>query len=398
MSTATPVRPDAPTGVAEVPDPDLIGVERRRHRRGSLRIVTAVVIVAVVLCGIGLLAASAPRPAPVVKSRPVTVAFLDRYVAADGRVVRWDQGGDTVSEGEAYALLLAVATGNQARFASIWKWDQSNLQLPNGLFAYHWAAGHVVSNSPATDADLDTAWALVLASQRFGVPAYRTDGLHVAAGILKYETMFNVGRLVLVAGPWARTVPYTLDVSYYSPEAMAALAQATGKVQWTQLADSSQQLVGELESKSTARLPADWATLSFSGVVTPEGSPSTTGPAAYGLDAQRVEVWYAADCTAAGRALAAHDWPVLADLPGHGADLDYALNGTATNSDRNGLGLVAAAASADAAGDRSQGSALLAQARAGDHGRNYYGDAWAALGTALLQTSTLSSCSPASSR
>src|SRR5438045_6380113 len=36
-------------------------------------------------------------------------AFLDRYVMGDGRVARIDQGGDTVSEGQAYALLLAAA-------------------------------------------------------------------------------------------------------------------------------------------------------------------------------------------------------------------------------------------------------------------------------------------------
>ncbi len=398
MSTATPVHPDAPPQVVEVPDLHVINAQRRRRRRGNRRVATALVVVAVVLSGIGLLAASSPKPVPVAKSKPLAAEFLDRYVVADGRVVRWDQGGDTVSEGQAYALLLAVATGNRAKFASIWKWEHDNLQLPDGLFAYHWADGHTVSNSPATDADLDTAWALVLAAQRFGVPAYRTDGLQVAAAILKYETMFNVGRLVLVAGPWARTLPYTLDVSYYSPEAMAALAQATGKVQWTQLADSSQQLVGEVESKAPSHLPADWATLTFSGVVTPEGPPSSGQPAAYGLDAQRVEVWYAADCTAGGRALAAGNWSILQNAPGQGADLAYALNGTVTNSDRNGLGLVAAAATADAAGHRSKGAALLAQARAGDHGKNYYGDAWAALGSVLLQTSNLSSCPPAPSR
>ena len=34
--------------------------------------------------------------------------FLDDHVDDDGRVVRHDEGGDTVSEGQAYAMLVAV--------------------------------------------------------------------------------------------------------------------------------------------------------------------------------------------------------------------------------------------------------------------------------------------------
>ena len=45
---------------------------------------------------------------------PATERFLDAYVDPDGRVVRRDQGGDTVSEGQAYALLLATAVGDEA--------------------------------------------------------------------------------------------------------------------------------------------------------------------------------------------------------------------------------------------------------------------------------------------
>jgi endoglucanase len=33
--------------------------------------------------------------------------FLDHYVEGDGRVVRRDEGGDVVSEGQAYGMLIA---------------------------------------------------------------------------------------------------------------------------------------------------------------------------------------------------------------------------------------------------------------------------------------------------
>ncbi len=404
MSTVTPVEEDAPVDAAGGP-PDPTVVERERHRRGNRRMAVTLVVVALILSGIGLLAASgSAHHAPVATTpstrspRQLAVAFLQRYVAPDGRVVRYDQGGDTVSEGQAYAMLLAVAAGDPHTFASVWKWEQTHLQQPDGLFAYHWADGKVASTTPATDADLDTAWALTLASQRFGVPAYRTEGAAVAAAILKNEVMYDHGHIVLVAGPWARTAPYTIDPSYFSPEAMAGLAAATGDHRWNQLAASSQSLVADLERRAPAGLPSDWGRLTLAGVATPEGAPSTTGSPSYGLDAQRVEIWYSADCTAAGRALPAGNWAVIRTLPGRGADLAYSLSGSVQNADTNGLGLVAAAGAAAAAGDTGQATSLLHEAAGADRGQNYYGDAWAALGAELLETTHLSSCPSAAPR
>ncbi|HYA68979.1 MAG TPA: glycosyl hydrolase family 8, partial [Acidimicrobiales bacterium] len=95
---------------------------------------------------------------PVARARYDARAFLIRYVDGSGRVVRRDQGGDTVSEGQGYAMLLAAAVGDGGTFARVWAWTEANLQHADGLFSYHWADGSVVGSDPATDADLDTAW------------------------------------------------------------------------------------------------------------------------------------------------------------------------------------------------------------------------------------------------
>jgi endo-1,4-beta-D-glucanase Y len=47
-------------------------------------------------------------------------AFLAKYVLPDGRVARPDQGDDTVSEGQAYGLLLAEVADEPAVFGRIW--------------------------------------------------------------------------------------------------------------------------------------------------------------------------------------------------------------------------------------------------------------------------------------
>jgi endoglucanase len=52
-------------------------------------------------------------------------AFLRVYARPDGRVVRINQGGDTVSEGQAYGMLLAEVTGNESAFGRIWGWTHA---------------------------------------------------------------------------------------------------------------------------------------------------------------------------------------------------------------------------------------------------------------------------------
>ena len=76
-------------------------------------------------------------------------AFFARYVTADGRVVRLDQNNDTVSEGQAYALLIAVTQNDAKRFATVWNWTRRNLLRPDGLLAWHWSGGKVVDPSTA---------------------------------------------------------------------------------------------------------------------------------------------------------------------------------------------------------------------------------------------------------
>src|SRR4051812_20189332 len=80
--------------------------------------------------------------------------FLDQFVAGDGRVIRHDQGGDTVSEGQGYAMLLAVRAGDEASFTRVWRWTKANLQRDDGLFSWQWRDGHVADPSPAADADV----------------------------------------------------------------------------------------------------------------------------------------------------------------------------------------------------------------------------------------------------
>lgn len=342
-------------------------------------------------------------------ARQAASSFLRRYVAANGRVVRHDQGGDTVSEGQAYAMLLAVALDHPHQFARAWSWDRQHMQRPDGLFAWHWADGAIVDQNPATDADLDTAWALLLAARRFHHPTYRWQAFHVGAGILANETT-TVGtglaqaaapwapdpaKLMLVAGPWARTSRAAADPSYDAPQALAALAAATADPRWAQIKATSASLLQLLELGRPAKLPPNWVILDTGGTVHPAATPTRPGQPAYGLDAQRILIWQAASCSTADKDLAATAWPVLRHTPGNGGAIAYTPAGRRLARAASPLGLVAAAAAADAAGARHAATHLLNQATARTASTpTYYGSAWTALGRVLLDTNWLSPCPP----
>lgn len=396
------------TKVPGGPSSDRLPPAPPRRPGGRRRMVTAMLALLVVAGAIaGLTLAGAPdNSVPQVKGKAPTTsfalakydarAFLTRYLLSDGRVIRRDQGGDTVSEGQGYAMLLAVAVGNERDFNLAWQWDKANLQLPDRLSSYHWQDGTVIGKDPATDADLDMAWALVLGAKRFDQPADRVSGLQIASAILANETVNAGGHLELVAGPWARSVPYAVDPSYFAPEAMAALAKASGDSRWTALArDSDELLLSLSKGQSTLELPPDWADLQVNGQIAATGAPDTKTAPSFGLDAQRVPVWWAASCSTKQRSVAAAMWPILQDARGHGARLAYSLSGKSESRQVNPLGFVAAAAAADAAGDRSAASNLLNRAdQQSNRYHTYYGDAWIALGRVLLDTSLLSPCPP----
>ena len=87
--------------------------------------------------------------------------------------------GRTVSEGQAYGLILAVYMDDQATFDAMWKYKLYMCGLAGGKQLMPWATntngdGYTDPNS-ATDADTDMAFALIQASRRWGgIPAGQT--------------------------------------------------------------------------------------------------------------------------------------------------------------------------------------------------------------------------------
>jgi endoglucanase len=318
--------------------------------------------------------------------------FLDRYVTRDGRVDRPDQGGDTVGEGQAYGMLMAAAIGDRKRFDQIWGWTKANLLRSDGLISFHWQGGHVVDPQAASDADLDAARALLLASCRFHRGSYRQEALALADAIMKVEvgSASFQGQPVLTAGPWAITPPpVTVDPSYFAPASFLFLRAASHDSRWSGLATSARTITNKL-MPSAGRLPPDWAHLDGDTPV-PIGDPShPTSPPVFGFDAVRTLIRFAEDPNPAGRAIAARAWPVFQNADPTKLPVEHNINGKPSGHTLHPVALVAAAGAADAAGQDAARDGLLDQAEALDkHNPTYYGAAWVALGRLFLTTKLL---------
>ena len=337
---------------------------------------------------------SATKPAggPPAPARPTSSAtrgaanrFLNRYVTSDGAVIRHDQGGDIVSEGQSYAMLIAEVARRPALTRTIWSWTKAHLGRPDGLFASHAdGTGRIEDPHSATDADIVIAYALL----RYTGPdqdALHAAGRRVAKAVLANESVsLSDGTWLPVAGPWAKsTTPPIVDPSYLMPGVFSGLASLTGDDRWNGAADAAVRLIGELTGSGT-RLPPDWANLEHDRLA-PIANPGGGAGVQYGFDAARLPIWFATGCSTNAHAIAASWWRHVLGSDGRSGPQALGLDGTTINPAPSPVFLMAGAAAATSAGDNAAAGTLRARAAAlALQDPTYYGEAWVALGPALL--------------
>jgi endoglucanase len=255
-------------------------------------------------------AAAPPKPAPRLSldSRPLPLggalktpalwqAYKTRFVTDQGRVVDTGNALISHSEGQGYAMLLAIAANDRATFDRVWNWTRANLMVRDDqLIAWRWEPKQrpaVSDMNNASDGDILVAWALAEAGEFWGDPAYRAAGRRIAVEFARKLVMFKtkLGAVLLpaVSGFHADERPDgpVVNLSYYVFPAFARLDVVAPEVDWSGLIQTGLDLLAATRTAPEA-LPADWLSLKDW-----KARPADGFPAQFGYDAVRVPLYLA---------------------------------------------------------------------------------------------------------
>jgi endo-1,4-beta-D-glucanase Y len=224
--------------------------------------------------------------------------------------VRWSTATLTVSEGIGYGMLLTVVHDEQPLFDGIWQYYKNNRDA-NGLM--HWqrsgCEGAPSGSNAATDADLDAAMALVMASRRWPSGPYLADAQDLIGKIQAHETTTGTDGLRLLRPGDVFGGAGCLNFSYFAPGYYRAFAQVAGADAefWNGLAEDSYTLLERVANASTGLVP-NWCDESGGTSATgPVGCSTYTNADQYGADAARTP-WRIATDFAWWRSRRAQDW------------------------------------------------------------------------------------------
>lgn len=170
-----------------------------------------------------------------------------------------DQGNDTVSEGIAYGMLLAVSHGDKTTFDALHSYYQQHLNT-NGLMAWRVKdCGANVDNTAAIDGDLDAAMAYIMAHCKWG-DTYAPLAIKTLDAISQHGIIRSGGVYYVKPGDnWGGTTHF--NPSYFSPAYFRAFAlyQPSNAERWNGVADSTYTVLNVGRNSTTSFVP-DWMT------------------------------------------------------------------------------------------------------------------------------------------
>jgi endo-1,4-beta-D-glucanase Y len=247
-----------------------------------------------------VVAAATPEPGPpqplpprrIVASPEILAAwatFRDRFITADGRVIDWQNGGASHSEGQGWAMLLAASLADRATFELVAAWTARHLRRPSdALHAWRWRPDSAVPIDDwnnAADGDIYIAVALARAGALWQRPDWVAQAARIANALLTLCTHEHAGRLLLLPGAYGFVglAGVVVNPSYYAFGLFDDLAAVAPSPLWARLAADGRAVV-ETGRFGAWRLPPDWLLVAANGAL----SPAPGWPPRYSYDAIRV--------------------------------------------------------------------------------------------------------------
>lgn len=190
--------------------------------------------------------------------------YLEKFMSKDGRIIDPDRKNITTSEGQSYMLLRSVAMGNKKTFDLVYKWTKNNLQRKDYLFAWLWGKNEngeykILDNNTASDADIDIAFSLLVAYNKWSDKIYLNEALPIINSIWDNETKRVGDYLILMPGvEQTNSNIIEINPSYFFPYAYKFFQKYDVKHDWSTLIDSSFYYLNQVMSQTGTGLPPNW--------------------------------------------------------------------------------------------------------------------------------------------
>jgi endoglucanase len=223
-------------------------------------------------------------------------AYKAAFISPGGRVVDNANRGISHSEGQGYAMLLAVAADDRDTFERLWAWTRSELMLrEDGLAAWRWdpsATPPVSDRNNATDGDLLIAWALAEAGDHWSAAPYQTAALQLAHAIGEVAVAKSRFGPVFVPGVVGFSAAERQDgpvvnLSYWVFPALMRMDALDPGQGWMAAFKSGIALASNSRF-GKARLPTDWISIAAE-----QPRPAAGFPPTFGYDAIRIPLYLA---------------------------------------------------------------------------------------------------------
>jgi endo-1,4-beta-D-glucanase Y len=183
-----------------------------------------------------------------------------RFVVADSggfKVIRPENGNDTVSEGIAYGMLIAVYMDDKALFDGLYKYWTAHVAT-NGLMTWCIPSGSgscSASGGTATDADEDAAFAMLEASKQWPSGGYGGTATTLINAVMSTDMS---GSYIKAGSNY--TASQITNPSYFAPAMYTVFANATSNSAWNTLATNSYTLLNAALQGRSNGLVAAWCT------------------------------------------------------------------------------------------------------------------------------------------
>ncbi|MFZ2870326.1 glycosyl hydrolase family 8 [Zavarzinia sp.] len=228
--------------------------------------------------------------------------FKGRFLTEDGRVIDNGNGKVSHSEGQGFAMVLAVAADDRPAFDLIWSWTEAHLRRrDDALFSWRYvpdAANPVDDPNDAADGDIFIAWALARGAIRWSDPALETASAEIRRAILRKLVVEAGGRRLLLPGVDGFRVETNkgkqgdappdliINPSYYVFPAFADFHAVAPDEGWDRLSADGMALL--LDARfGRYGLPPDWLLVTGDGRL----APAPGWPPRFGYDALRVPLY-----------------------------------------------------------------------------------------------------------